>query len=159
MIAALATAAMLVLAPADLVEPPPLAELSAPVEANTPAVRIDPPPAPPSTEALPGPPAGSSASAGGRCVGWEPLLAEYSPGWSVERMSRIMWRESRCQPAADNRHSSATGLLQILSSHCRWLAARMGEWCSAGRLTDADYNVRAAAALWLEQGYRAWSTS
>lgn len=150
-------AVLLTLAPGPY-EPPPLVELSAAATASQPAERLDPP-APPPTEALPPQGSGSSASAGGRCVGWEPLLERYNPGWSVERMSRIMYRESRCQPGADNPRSTATGLLQILSSHCRWLAGQMGETCSAGRLATADYNVRAAAVLWTEQGYGAWSTS
>jgi len=116
------------------------------------ATRLDPPPPPApvlfTTDAL-----------AGRCVGAEFLLGYFSPGWNVERMSRIMYRESRCSPTADNRSSSATGLLQILSSHCPWLARQMGEPCSASRLTDPAYNIRAAAALWLEQGYSAWATS
>jgi hypothetical protein len=99
----------------------------------------------------------SSASSNGRCVGAEGLLARYSPGWDVARMSRIMYRESRCRPGADNPRSTATGLLQILASHCRWLASTMGEPCSARRLTEPEYNVRAGAALWAEQGYGAWA--
>ena len=150
MIAALA-AVLLLVAPPTLVEPPPLAEASAP------AVRLDPPQPPPVESTTP-PPSGSSASANGRCVGWEPLLAEHSPGWSIERMSRIMYRESRCQPGARNRSSSATGLLQILSSHCSWLAGQLGTWCTRDRLTDAEFNIRAAAVLWSEQGYGAWAT-
>jgi hypothetical protein len=58
-----------------------------------------------------------------------------------------------------NRSSSATGLLQILASHCPWLAAQMGTTCSRDRLNDPHFNVRAAAVLWREQGYGAWSTS
>lgn len=114
------------------------------------------------TETAPPPPTPmlfTSASSSGRCVGAEPLLAALSPGWSVERMSRIMYRESRCQPGARNGSSSATGLLQILASHCRWLEGQLGEWCTRDRLTDPGYNVRAAAVLWLEQSYGAWSTS
>jgi len=114
------------------------------------------------TETAPPPPTFrvgfSDESWAGRCIGAEVLLLRYSPGWDAIRMSRIMYRESRCQPDADNPRSTATGLLQILSSHCRWLAQQMGEPCSAGKLTDPDYNVRAAAVLWREQGYRAWAT-
>lgn len=111
------------------------------------------------TETSPPPPLAttptfSSDSSNGRCVGAEPLLAAHSPGWSVERMSRIMYRESRCQPGAYNR-SGASGLLQILKSHCGWLSTRVGS-CN---LFNADYNIRAAAVLWREQGYGAWSTS
>lgn len=149
MIAALVALALVLPMP----EPPPLAEIAVVADASTaPAVRLAPPPAEPTS-------LGSSVSAGGRCTGWEELLAAYSPGWDVARMSRIMYRESRCLPQVKNRHSSATGLLQVLASHCRWLTGEMGEPCSGARLRDAEYNVRAAAVLWAAQGYRAWSTS
>lgn len=108
------------------------------------------PPAPPPLA----PPAFSGANDGRRCYGAEPLLAWYSPGWDVRRMAGIMWRESNCQPNAYNR-SGASGLLQVLASHCRWLSSRVGP-CD---LFDPDYNIRAAAAIWREQGYGAWSTS
>lgn len=144
-------ALLLTIAPAWLDVPP---EIVTSAEVSAPAVRVDPPP---TVESVPSLPAGNSDSAGGRCVGWEPLLAEYSPGWSVERMSRIAYRESRCIPTARNRSSSATGLLQILASHCPWIARQMGTWCTRARLTDPDFNIRAAAVLWAEQGYGAWS--
>jgi len=132
-------------------------EIVAPAEASAPAERLDPPP---STGGTPAPePLGSSAVAGGRCVGWEALLTVHSPGWNVERMSRIMYRESRCQPAARNRTSTATGLLQVLASHCSWIAEQLDTACSRNRLTEPEFNVAAAARLWTEQGYRAWSTS
>jgi hypothetical protein len=98
----------------------------------------------------------SSDSYNGRCVGAEGLLALYSPGWNVTRMSGIMYRESRCDPSAKNSRSSATGLLQLLSSlHCPWLAKTLGP-CD---LYDPDYNIRAGALLWEKSGYGAWSTS
>lgn len=154
--------ALLLAAPPALppLEVPPLAELNGPAVASAPAVRVDPPP--PAEVALPEPASplpGSTASAGGRCVGWEPLLAAESPGWNIERMSRIAYRESRCQPDARNRSSSATGLLQVLASHCAWLADQLATWCTRARLTDPAFNVAAAARLWTEQGYGAWSTS
>ena len=87
------------------------------------------------------------------------MLSAYSPGWDVVRMSRIMYRESRCQAGARNTSSSATGLLQILASHCGWLSDQMNTWCTRDRLTNPYFNVRAAATLWREQSYGAWSTS
>jgi len=126
-----------------------------PAQATGQAVRLDPPP--PVT--APVPDLFNTDSLSGRCVGAEFLLGHFSPGWDPIRMSRIMYRESRCQPAADNSSSTATGLLQILASHCPWLARQMGEPCSAARLTDPAYNVRAGATLWREQGYQAWVTS
>ena len=148
---AVLTALLLAVSPAWLDLPP---EIDVAAVATAPAVRLDPP-APPTTAPAPG----STASSGGRCVGWEAMLARESPGWSVERMSRIMYRESRCQPGARNRSSSATGLLQVLASHCPWLARQLDTWCSRDRLTDPTFNLQAAAVLWVEQGYGAWSTS
>lgn len=106
------------------------------------ADRLDPPP-----------PQFNGASSSGRCTGAEPLLAQHSPGWSVERMSRIMYRESRCQPRAAN--SCCHGLLQIHEQWCGYLAARLGP-CD---LTNPSYNVQAAALVFGQQGYGAWSTS
>lgn len=152
MIAALALT-VATLTPGQLVEPPPLAEIAVAADATSQAERLDEPAPPPAT------PTPTTESAGGRCTGAEPLLADLSPGWDVTRMSRIAWRESRCIFDARNRTSTATGLLQVLASHCPWLARRLGEPCSRDRLTDPVYNVRAAAALWLEQGYGAWVTA
>ena len=135
-------AVLLLLAPAQLVEPLPLAM---PGQATEVAVRLDPPTPESAT------PGGSSDSAGGRCVGWEPLLSYYSPGWDVGRMSRIMYRESRCRPEVRN-PSGATGLLQIMPAHCSWLPN-----CSVRLLQDAAYNIRSAAALWRRQGMDAWA--
>lgn len=149
MIAALA--ALTLLAPAlDL---PP--EIQVPAVASAPAVRVDPP-APPSTGVLPEG-SGSSASVDGRCVGWNDLLIRYSPGWDVDRMSRIMYRESRCVAEARNRRSGSTGLLQLMPMHCAWLDDALGEPCTVARLQDPQYNIRAAAALWRRQGYQAWA--
>jgi hypothetical protein len=125
-----------------------LSALSGGASATQPAVRLDPPPA-----------VVAPAPIDGRCTQFEGLLAQYSPGWDVVRMSKIMYRESRCQPDAANRHSTAEGLLQILSSHCPWLASQMGETCSVSKLHDPDFTVRAGAVLWNAQGYSAWSTS
>jgi hypothetical protein len=143
--------AVLLVVPTWLDLPP---EIDMPGQATVVAVRVNPP-----TESVPAPSVGTTDSVGGRCVGWEALLAAESPGWSVERMSRIAYRESRCLPGARNRSSSATGLLQILASHCPWLARQMGTWCTRDRLTDPQFNVAAAAVLWDEQGYGAWVTS
>lgn len=118
--------------------------------ATQPAVRLTPP-----TTVAPVPVLFTQDSANGRCIGAEFLLEHFSPGWDVVRMSRIMYRESRCQPTVARSDSGSTGLLQILRSHCRWLTQRMGgEACN---LTDPTWNIRAGAVLWREQGYGAWS--
>ena len=126
------------------------AELSGPAVVTQQAERLDPP-APVADDPAPDP-GGSSASSGGRCVGYEGMLAQYSPGWDVVHMSRIMYRESRCNPGAAN-SAGATGLLQVLRSHCAWLASRVGP-CN---LTSASYNIRAGAELWRNGGYAHWA--
>jgi hypothetical protein len=95
----------------------------------------------------------SSASSNGRCVGYEGLLAQYSPGWDVGRMSGIMYRESRCNPGVSN--SCCHGLLQMHEMHVGWLDAVN----SASDYYDPATNIRAAAQLWRSSGYGAWSTS
>ena len=95
----------------------------------------------------------SSASSNGRCVGYEGLLAQYSPGWDVARMSGIMYRESRCQPGVSN--SCCHGLLQMHEMHVGWLDAVS----SQSDYYDPATNIRAAAQLWRSSGYGAWTTS
>lgn len=136
------------------VEAPPLVDLTAPATATAPAVRLDPPPVTEAVNTVP--PIGDTASVAGRCVGWEPLLRYHSPGWDVARMSRIMYRESRCRPEVRN-PSGATGLLQLMPAHCRWLDDALGEPCTVARLQDPGYLIRAAAALWERDGYRPWA--
>lgn len=151
--AALIGVAMLV-APTQLDLPP---EIVTTATADIPATRVSPP-----EEAVPavtpGAPEFDDQANGSACTGLRPLLAFYSPGWDVNRMSAIAYRESRCQPRVSN-SSGATGLLQILRSHCPWLARQMDTWCTQDRLRDPEFNVRAAAVLWREQGYGAWSTA
>ena len=138
------------------IEPPPFAEIATAAIAGATAIRLDPPIT--AVEAVDDPvPAGSSASSNGRCTGYEPLLERYSPGWSVPAMSKVMYRESRCRPEVRNRHSTATGLLQVLGSHCVWLRDVL-DGCSVQLLQDATYNIRAAAELWRRQGMGAWAT-
>lgn len=117
-----------------------------------PAVRLDPPPV---VVDIGTPPIlWTTESRDGRCVGLEWALGHYSPGWSVERMSRIAYRESRCQPDASN--SCCSGVLQMHRMHIP------NAMC--GVHTRADYydplhNICAAAALWRTSGYQAWTTS
>ena len=80
------------------------------------------------------------------CPEWEPLLHVHNPGWDVPRMSRIMWRESRCQPAVQSK-TSDTGLLQINRINHRWLSDRLGVEVNRHTLTDPVLNVQSAAAL------------
>jgi len=98
------------------------------------------------------------------CDGLIPLLAMYAPasGWDTARMSRIAWRESRCQPNAYNRGGGAAGLFQITPVNHRYLRVALGEWVDRWTLLDPIQNVRAAAALfdyWSAHGsgYQPWS--
>jgi len=136
------------------VEPPPLAEINSPASATSPAVRLDPPTTPEPTTTVKPPPSWSTDSSNGHCVGFEGLLAQYSPGWSVSRMSGIMYRESRCQP--DARNSCCSGLLQIHRMH---IPIEECDVWSRADLYNPVKNICAAAWLWRIQGYGGWSTS
>src|SRR4051812_44240978 len=87
-----------------IIEPPPLAEGAI---ATEPAVRLDIPLSTTTVDYR-----FTNESANGRCIGAEPLLTRYGPNWNVIRMSRIMYRESRCNPLVRNKQSGSTGLLQ-----------------------------------------------
>lgn len=101
-------------------------------------------------------PAGSELV--GRCTQYEPLLTDLAPagGWDVARMSRIMWRESRCNPDVRSR-TRDSGLLQINDINLRFLRTALGEWVDRYTLLDPVQNIRAAAALFVHwHGYRPW---
>ena len=97
------------------------------------------------------------AASNGRCVGYEPLLRRYSPGWNVTTMSRIAYRESRCRAGVRNWRSGSTGLFQVMPSNRRYIAARLHEGCSAAKLRNASFNNRAAAVLFRYDGYGPWA--
>ena len=65
-------------------------------------------------------------------------------------MSRIMWRESNCQPEVRSR-TSDTGLLQINDINHRYLSDRLDTRIDRHTLTDPNFNIQAAAEL-----YRYW---
>jgi membrane-bound lytic murein transglycosylase MltF len=96
-----------------------------------------------------------------RCLQHEHLLHRYNPGWDVARMSRIMWRESRCQPTVRSR-TSDTGVLQINDINRPWLTQRFGFDVTVEALKDADMNVRSSAELFrfwrrsVGDGYQPW---
>jgi len=105
-----------------------------------------PPPAPAATI--------SGESVDNRCTGIEGLLQSYSPGWSVERMSRYAHRESRCDPTAHN-SAGAQGLFQITRINYDYLRAH-GLPATDLWLRDPVNNIRAAAVLWQYSGYSPW---
>jgi hypothetical protein len=116
---------------------------------------LNPPATVPITAPEPEPIRFSGTSANGRCIGAEGLLNEYNPGWSIERMSRIMYRESRCQPTVRNA-SGSTGLLQIMPSNCPYIAKHLGETCTIAKLQNPVFNIRAATTLFDYDGYGPW---
>lgn len=93
---------------------------------------------------------GPTTSTEQRCPSVEVLLHLHNPGWDVDRMSRIAWRESRCT-AAIRSTTADTGLLQINDVNHPYLEGALGEPVDSSTLMDPIQNVRAAAAL-----YRYW---
>lgn len=82
----------------------------------------------------------------GRCAEWEqPAL---DAGWSLEQwptLDRVIWCESRCDPAAHN-PSGAAGLLQIMPMH----------WHGRDPYDPAT-NLAIGFEVLERQGWRAWS--
>ena len=95
------------------------------------------------------------ATAGPRATCSNPLFdsaAAYA-GWPVReipKVGRVAWRESRCVPTARNR--VATGLMQIHRIHLGWLGLTRAD------LEDPFINLQAGYAVWLRQGWGAWSS-
>ena len=114
------------------------------------AVRLDPPKPPP-----PPPVLWTTESQNGRCVGMINALTYWNPGWDVNRMAGIAYRESRCDPNASN--SCCSGIMQI---HRSWIdnVAMCGVY-SRNDLYDPWKNICAAAVVFREQGISAWSTA
>lgn len=93
-------------------------------------------------------PAGATT---GRCPQYEPLLAR--AGLPVATFSRIMWRESRCNPHARSR-SHDSGLLQINDIHRRRGGAAAG--LTVAQLEQPTTNITVAARLYHRAGLRPW---
>lgn len=87
-------------------------------------------------------------AAAGRCRQYEPALAQLAPkgGWDVARMSRYMWRESRCTANVRSR-TRDSGLLQINDVNLKFLSSKMGRTITASSLMDPSTNIQAAAHL------------
>jgi hypothetical protein len=76
------------------------------------------------------------------------LLTYFNPGWDVNHMARIMWRESNCVPTAQN--SCCSGLLQMHQMH-------VGRHGACGVMSRLDYldpvkNICAASLLFKAAG-------
>lgn len=139
---------------AEIIAGETMATATAPAERTGNSVQETPTQPPPPT--APPTPTFSGDSYNGRCVGAEPLLAFYSPGWDVARMSRIMYRESRCQPGVTSSTGCCRGLLQIHQLHVPSLGG-----CgvhSRSDLFDPVKNVCSAAIVWTKAGgYSPWA--
>lgn len=96
-----------------------------------------------------------------KCGVWFPLAIEQ--GWPdnsiiLKTLDRIMWRESRCQPAADS--GPDHGLMQINQIHTKYIE-QLG-WTHEG-MKDPAANLRFAWLLYsgLEEngqcGWKPWS--
>jgi hypothetical protein len=76
--------------------------------------------------------------------------AALAAGWAEadwQRLSCIIHRESKGDPAAKNRSSSATGLLQIMwDVHSRWIGG------SSAQLLDGPTNLRLGRQLFQRAG-------
>jgi hypothetical protein len=72
------------------------------------------------------------------------------------RMQRIAWRESRNNPTAKNRRSSATGCLQLLKMHEPKARSLGYSWAD---MTKAWPNVRVARILFNQSGFRPWAAT
>lgn len=97
------------------------------------------------------------------CPQYEVLLEAFNPGWDVKKMSRIMWRESNCQPEIRSR-TRDTGLMQINDVNHEYLSRRWGVEITLDALKNPTINVMAAAELfryWNRQGngYQPWKAT
>lgn len=73
----------------------------------------------------------------------------------AERMVRISWRESRWDPTARNRRTSAVGCLQILTrTHARRIA-RLG--FTTRQMSEAGPNAAVARSLYDDAGLSPWA--
>lgn len=121
-----------------------LAPLAAGADAHAEPQPLDPD-TPVEIVVVPGP---DGTTTPGRCTQYEPLLVELAPagGWDINRMSRYLWRESKCWPAVQSR-TRDSGLAQVNRINHRYLARVLGEPVDRYTLTDPRQNIRAAAAL------------
>ncbi len=81
---------------------------------------------------------------------WDPLVRRYQ--WDTPLMLEVMRCESSGIPTAENRHSTATGLFQIMQSI----------WYPQGPRSDLhnpELNTQIAFQVWQIQGMSAWNAS
>lgn len=100
------------------------------------------------TQITPPPPAPVSFDA--KCPQYVGLVEFFSPGWDVQRMDAIMYRESRCRPDVTSNTGCCRGLFQIHQLHVPNLGV-CGVY-SASDLFDPGKNVCAAAVVYRRAG-------
>jgi len=95
------------------------------------------------------------ATTGHPCEQWFDLAMEagFTPEQWKEPVSRIMNRESGCNPSAQNSSSSAAGLMQELEM---WLDDCGGTTHSD--FYDPAFNLNCAYHIYTIQGWQAWAT-
>ena len=105
-------------------------------------------------------PAHASAAANS-CPKWEPLLAEHFPAKAVPIMSRIAYRESRCNPGSLSVVRKSTGrpdvgLLQIQGSWATVTRAVCKTQDVIKSLLNPKCNVKVARYLYDNGGLGHW---
>lgn len=94
-----------------------------------------------------------------RCPIYEALAL--SVGWPaahVEKLSYVMWRESRCDPRAHNSRypDDSYGLIQLnMRAHKNWVGPLV-DW-DFTRLFDPATNLRVGLLLWQKNGWDPWN--
>jgi hypothetical protein len=105
-------------------------------------------------------PAPASAAANS-CPKWEPLLAQHFPAKVVPVMSRIAYRESRCNPASLSVVRKSTGrpdvgLMQIQGSWATVTRAICKKQDVVKALLNVQCNVKVAGYLYNNGGLGHW---
>jgi len=105
-----------------------------------------------------------ASAATNSCPKWEPLLAQHFPAQIVPTMSRIAYRESRCNPASLSAVRTSTGrpdvgLLQIQGSWVTVTRAVCKKQDVVQALLNAKCNVKVARYLYDNGGLRHWRVS
>jgi hypothetical protein len=105
----------------------------------------------------PSPANGASKS----CPKWEPLLRRHFPAQVVPTMSRIAYRESRCNPASLSVVRKSTGrpdvgLMQIQGSWATVTRAVCKKQDVVKALLNAECNVKVARYLYDNGGLGHW---
>ena len=102
-----------------------------------------------------------ASAATNSCPQWEPLLARHFPAKVVPTMSRIAYRESRCNPQSLSTVRKSTGrpdvgLMQIQGSWATVTRAVCKKQDVVKALLNAECNVKVAKYLYNNGGLGHW---